>query len=404
MGKRGGPLSGVRILDLTTLYPGPLATMFLGDLGAEVIHIENPRSPDLIHSLPPFVGQESAVYLALNRSKRTLALDLKEADGRSVFFDLVKTADLVVEQFRPGVLDRIGIGYGEAVSYNPGIIYVSITGFGQEGPYALRAGHDINYLSWAGLLSQIKSGERPVLPAFQIADVAGGSYMTVIACLTALRHREKTGKGQRVDVSMVDGILPLLTLQLAQQWGQEKDSTAVNLFTGEFPFYGLYQCKDGKYVALGALEPKFWMGFCRAVQREEWVPANFATGEEGQKVLKEIRSLFQEKTRDEWTRFAETHDICLSPVHEMEELEGDPHLRAREMIIETELKGGARLKGLGIPLKFSLSRPDPPEPAHRMGEDSLEILKELGYPDDRIRMLLEKGVVHWERGDSSEHE
>ncbi|MBN1104663.1 MAG: CoA transferase [Deltaproteobacteria bacterium] len=394
MEKRRGPLGGIRVIDLTTLYPGPLATMLLGDLGAEVIRIEHPRNPDLIHYLPPFMGEESTSYLALNRSKKSLGLDLKEPAGRSVFFDLVKTADILVEQFRPGVMERMGLAHREAAVHNPRIIYVSLTGFGQAGPYAQRAGHDINYISWAGLLSRNKAGDRPVLPDFQMADVAGGSYMTVIACLASLWHREKTGTGQHVDVSMVDGVLPLLTLQLSQHWGQSRQSKGVDLLSGDFPCYGLYACSDGKYVALGALEPKFWMNFCRAVDREEWISGHLAAGEEGKRVRREVVSLFMERTRDEWMRLAEAHDICLSPVHGTEDLEEDPHLKAREMILELKQEGGSRLRGLGIPIKFSLSKPDAPDPAPAVGEDSVEILKGMGYPPDRIQGLVDKGTLH----------
>src|SRR5512136_1340763 len=186
MGKRKGPLKGIRILDLTQLYPGPLATMMLADLGAEVVRLDHPSRLDLLHYLPPFIGKESAAYLTLNRSKRSLALDTGKEEGRQVFFDLVGTADVVVEQFRPGVLDKIGIGYGQAVPFNPRIIYVSITGFGQDGPYKQKAGHDINYISLAGLLSQVKKRDEMVLPGFQTADVVGGAYMTIIACMAGL--------------------------------------------------------------------------------------------------------------------------------------------------------------------------------------------------------------------------
>ena len=393
MANRRGPLSGIRILDLTSLYPGPLATMLLGDLGAEVIRIEHPRRPDMIHMVPPFLGQESTAYLSLNRSKRGLGLDLSEAEGRSVFFDLVATADIVVEQFRPGVLKRMGIDYERGKERNPRVIYVSLTGFGQTGPYALRAGHDINYISWGGLLSQSKIGGRPVLPAFQTADVAGGSYMAVIACLAALWHREKSGSGQMVDVSMLDGVLPLLTLQLAWFWGGAPGAAPVNVVDGTFPCYGLYRCADGKHVALGALEPKFWINFCRAVGKEDWISGNFATGEEGERVRQEVESLFLERTRDEWMKLAEAHDICLSPVQDLEELPGDPHLRARDMILDMEQKGDGRLRMLGIPLKFSESNPGPPDPAPAVGEDSVEILKSAGYSQERIQGLIEKGVV-----------
>ena len=310
MSKRKGPLSGIRLLDLTQLYPGPLATMMLADLGADVVRIEHPSRLDILHLLPPFVGKESAAYLSLNRSKRSLGLDTGKKEGQRVFFDLVRTADVVVEQFRPGVLDKIGIGYEQAVPFNPRIIYVSITGFGQDGPYRKKAGHDINYMALAGLLSQVKKGGEMVLPGFQTADVVGGGYMSVIACMAALWNRERTGKGQSVDVSMMDGILPMLSLQLAQYWGSPGADETVNLFDGTFPFYGVYECADGKSVSLGALEQKFWTGFCQMAGKPEWLPLQFSMGDEKRRVREEIAALFKTKSRDEWLRLAEIHDIC----------------------------------------------------------------------------------------------
>jgi alpha-methylacyl-CoA racemase len=393
MGKRKGPLRGIRILDLTQLYPGPLATMMLADMGAEVVRLEHPSRPDNVHHLPPFIGKESAAYLTLNRSKRSLALDTAREEGRTVFFDLVRTADVVVEQFRPGVLDKIGIGYDQAVPFNPRIIYVSITGFGQDGPYRQKAGHDINYISLAGLLSQVKKGEEMVLPGFQTADVVGGGYMSVIACMAALWHREKTGKGQRVDVSMTDSVMPMITLQLAQYWGSQGDNEIMNPFEGSFPFYGVYECADGKPVSLGALEQKFWAGFCQMADKPEWLSLQFSMGEERRKVREEVAGLFRTKPRDEWLKLAEVHDICLSSIHELGDLETDPQLQAREMIIETEHEEGLKLKGIGIPIKFSDSKPDKPEPAPNVGQDSIEILKELGYSQERIEELIGKEIV-----------
>jgi crotonobetainyl-CoA:carnitine CoA-transferase CaiB-like acyl-CoA transferase len=390
-------LNGIRVLDLTTLYPGPLATMMLADLGAEVIRIEHPDHPDKVHLLPPFLGKESAAYLALNRSKRSLALDIRKDAGREVFFDLVRKADVVAEQFRPGVIDVMGIGYDQAATFNPRVIYLSITGFGQDGPYRQKAAHDINYISLTGLLSQVKKDNQPVLPGFQLADVAGGSYMALIACMVALWHREKTGKGQRVDVAMADAVLPLLTLQLSQYWGSQGVGQVINPFDGSFPFYGVYECADGKPVSLGALEPKFWSNFCKMVDRPEWLPSQFATGEEGARVRGEVAALFKQKTRDEWLKLAEVHDICLSEIHELEDLERDPQLRSRQMIIETEQGGGLKLKGVGVPIKFSDSQPDKPEPAPMIGEDSIEILKEMGYSRERIEELLAKGIVFAQR-------
>jgi len=393
MGKRKGPLSGIRILDLTQLYPGPLATMMLADMGADVVRLEHPSRPDNVHLLPPFIGKESAAYLTLNRSKRSLALDTGNEEGRKVFFDLVKTADVVMEQFRPGVLNKIGIGYDQAIRFNPRIIYVSITGFGQDGPYRQKAGHDINYISLAGLLSHVKKGDEMVLPGFQTADVVGGGYMSVIACMAALWHREKTGKGQRVDVSMTDSILPMLTLQLAQYWGSQESDEVMNPFDGSFPFYGVYECAGGKHVSLGALEQKFWSGFCQMAGKPEWLPLQFATGDEKRKVREEIAGFFKTKSRDEWLKLAEVHDVCLSSIHEMEDLEKDPQLQARQMIIETEHESGLKLKGVGIPIKFSESKPHAPEPAPAVGQHSIEILKEAGYSQERIEEMLEKGIV-----------
>jgi len=393
MGKRKGPLTGIRILDLTQLYPGPLATMMLADMGADVVRLEHPSRPDNIHILPPFIGEESAAYLTLNRSKRSLALDTGNEEGRKVFFDLVRTADVVMEQFRPGVLDKIGIGYEKAVQFNPRIIYVSITGFGQEGPYRQKAGHDINYISLAGLLSHVKKRDEMVLPGFQTADVVGGGYMSVIGCMAALWHRQITGKGQRVDVSMTDCIMPMLTLQLAQYWGRQENDEIMNPFDDSFPFYGVYECADGKSVSLGALEQKFWAGFCQMAGKPEWLGLQFPTGDEKRKVREEVARLFRSKSRDEWLKLAEVHDVCLSSIHEMEDLEKDPQLQARRMIIETEHENGLKLKGVGIPIKFSESKPNAPEPAPSVGQHSIEILKEIGYSHERIEELLGKGIV-----------
>ncbi|MFQ5629536.1 MAG: CaiB/BaiF CoA transferase family protein, partial [bacterium] len=213
-----GPLTGIRILDLTRLYPGPLGAMLMADMGADVIKIEDINSPDYMRTFPPFVGENSAGYLAVNRSKRSLAIDLRAVQGKKIFFDLVKTADIVVESFRPNRLKKMGLDYEKARTASEKIIYVSVTGYGQDGPYAQKAGHDLNYLGYAGILALTGGKDSgPVIPGVQMADVAGGAYMTVIACLSALwaRERSPTRRGQHVDVSMLDSILPLMTLQWA---------------------------------------------------------------------------------------------------------------------------------------------------------------------------------------------
>ena len=206
------PLTGIKILDLSRLLPGPLATQMLADMGAEIIKIEDLNSPDYIRFFPPFVDDDSALYLSLNRNKRSIALNLKSQEGKELFFALVKSADVVVEQFRPGVLEKMGMGYSQAKAINPKIIYVSITGFGQTGPYAQKAGHDLNYIAMSGLLANIGTKERPVIPGVQIADVSG-SYAAVSGCLAALLQRSKTGEGQHVDISMTESAMPFATLR-----------------------------------------------------------------------------------------------------------------------------------------------------------------------------------------------
>ncbi|RMH85137.1 MAG: CoA transferase [Calditrichaeota bacterium] len=392
---RPAPLNGVRILDLTRLYPGPLATMMLAEMGADVIKIEDVITPDYMRSFPPFVGSESAGYLAVNRSKRSLAVKLNEAGGQEIFFRLVKTADIVVEQFRPGVLEKIGIHYEEAIKTNPDIIYVSLTGYGQKGPYARRAGHDLNYLGYAGILGiTAAEGHGPVIPGVQLADVAGGAYMTVIACLSALWARERTGQGQRVDVSMLDGILPLMTLQLAHYW-----ATGLNLPGWELPLsgglacYGVYECADGKYVALAALEPKFWQQFCEIVGKPQWVERLYDQGEAARELKAELGELFRTRTREEWLQLVGELDVCLTPVLDITEVEQDAHLQARGMFVEYEHPAAGAVKGIGLPLKFSATPPRPPRPAPPLGKHTLEILAELGYSSREIENLIEKEIV-----------
>ena len=277
-----GPLDNIRILDLTRLYPGPLGTMMLADMGAEVIKIEDINNPDYMRYYPPYLLSESAGFLAVNRSKRSFAVNLGTKKGVKLFYSLLKTADIVVEQFRPGIIDKMGLGYKNARKIKKDIIYVSVTGYGQNGPYAMQAGHDINYIGYSGILSSTGTKETgPVIPGAQIADVAGGAYMTIIACLSALWAREKTGRGQQVDVSMLDAILPLMTLQMAhyQAAGILPDPGQAAL-SGGLVCYGTYRCADGKYIALGILEEKFWKNFCKMLDRQEWQGKQFALGEE----------------------------------------------------------------------------------------------------------------------------
>ncbi len=392
---QNGPLQGIRILDLTRLYPGPLGTMMLADMGADVIKVEDMNSPDYMRFYPPYIESESAGFIAVNRSKRSLAINLKSAGGVGIFFDLLKTADIVIEQFRPGVLDELGIGYAAAGKIKPDIIYVSITGYGQDGPYAAVAAHDINFIGYAGILSATGSRETgPVLPAPQLGDVAGGAYMSIIACLSALWAREKTGRGQQVDVSMLDCLLPLMTLQMAHY-----QATKLTMAPGELPLsgglacYGTYPCADGKYVALGILEAKFWKIFCDMAGRPEWVDRHMVMGAEAESLRKEITALFRTKTRGEWIARAKDLDVCLTPVLDISEVETDPQLKARQMVYEQTHPVCGTIKGIGVPLKFSATKAAPAGPAPSLGEDTRSILEEIGYSKEEIEALREEGII-----------
>ncbi len=386
------PLEGIKILDLSRLLPGPLATQMLADMGAEVIKIEDVNSPDYIRFFPPMVGDDSALYLSLNRNKRSIAINFKSLEGKEIFFALVKAADAVIEQYRPGILDKIGIGYEQAKKVNPKIIYVSVTGYGQTGPYSQKAGHDLNYIALSGVLANIGTKEKPVIPGVQIADVSG-SYAAVNGCLAALLYREKTGEGQHVDISMTDSAMPFATLIHAQAWAENKNVERENFqLSGALANYNVYETADGKFVALGALEPKFWICFCDAVQKPEWKNKIIAPEEEITKVKEEVTLLFKSKTRAEWEQFAEQHDVCLSPVLENSELAQNENLIHRRMVVEAEA-GNKKLNTIGAAIKFMGSETTRPQPAPKLGKDTDAVLRELGFSTETIAGFRKKGTI-----------
>jgi len=394
-GKAGGPLTGIRVLDFTRLYPGPLGTMLLGDMGAEVIKIEDPARPDYVRNFPPFIESEAAAYLCVNRSKKSLALGCRSEAGRKVFMDLVQTADLVVEQFRPGVLDRMGLGYAAAAGRNPRIIYVSLTGYGQQGPYAGHAGHDLNYIGYAGILGLTVGGDgQPAIPGPQMADVAGGAYMLVIACLSALLARDRSGRGQQVDLAMLDGVLPLMTLQLAQYWAAPEALKDQRLpLSGGLASYHTYRCADGKFAALAALEPKFWEAFCDWVEKPVWKERIYDTGEAAATLKKELAALFETRSRDEWVRDADGSDFCLTPVWGLDEVEEDPHLKQREMFITQSHPRCGKIKSVGVPLKFKGTPAAPQNPPPVLGQNTTAILRGLGYLPEEIKRLEHDKII-----------
>jgi len=391
---QGGPLKGLKILDFTRLLPGPLATMLLADMGAEVIKIEAPKFYDYTRDFPPHKGGESAGYLAFNRSKRSLSLDYATPEGKAIILDMVKNADIVMEQFRPGVMAKMGLGYEDLKKINPKIIYVSITGYGQTGPYAHLAGHDLNYITLAGLLSGNKN-EAPQVPLVQIADIAGGSYMAVIACLSAVYSLQQTGKGQFVDVSMMDGVMPLAVNAKAFQWMTEENIQRDEAFlSGGLVNYGIYPTKDNRYVALGTLEAKFWDKFCEIVNKPDWKNRIIAKDTRELTHFKdELSTLFKTQTATYWSELGLKHDLLLNTVYEQDEVDKDPQVIAREMVVELEHPTAGKVKSIGVPLKFSETQAKPSWAPPLLGEDTLSILREAGLSEDTIQELAKKGVL-----------
>jgi crotonobetainyl-CoA:carnitine CoA-transferase CaiB-like acyl-CoA transferase len=392
---QSGPLQGIRIMDLTRLYPGPLATMMMGDMGAEIIKIEDTSAPDYMRYYPPYIGDESAGFLAVNRSKRSLALNLKTDAGRDIFYKLLSNTDIVVEPFRPGLMDKMELGYSRACEINRTIIYVSLTGYGQSGPYTRDAGHDINFIGYSGILAATGTAQTgPVIPGPQLGDIAGGAYMTVIACLAALQARKTTGCGQQVDVSMLDGLMPLMTLQMAHYFATGCAFTPADApLSGGLACYGVYRCSDGKNVALGILEEKFWKKFCEMVDRPDWISQFLVREEEARKLRSELSALFLTRSRDDWANQAAKEDICLTPVLTVDELEHNPQLQARNMICKEEHPVCGTLKSIGPPIKFSRTPAIPSGCAPELGRDTAAILTEIGYQPDEIDHLRKEGIV-----------
>lgn len=299
-----GPLAGVKIIDFTRLLPGPLATMFLADMGADVIKIEDPDNPDYVRDFEPRINGMSMFYLSLNRSKRSMAVNYLSPEGKQIIHELVRSADVIVEQYRPGVMKEMGFGYEELSAINPKLIYVSVTGYGQNSPMAMAAGHDLNYIAVGGALGITGSEDGELtIPSFQLADIAGGSYMAMNAILAALYQRERTGRGEWVDVAMTDAVAPFTALQFAYYQGtKEIPAPAKFELSGALANYNVYKCADEKFVALGSLEPKFWNKFCAKAGRHDWTE-RFLNPAEIASVKQEVKEFFLSKKQQEWLIF-----------------------------------------------------------------------------------------------------
>jgi alpha-methylacyl-CoA racemase len=392
------PLAGVRVLDLSRLLPGPFCTLLLADFGADVVKVEDTGAGDYARWGPPRyesadASSASATFLALNRNKRSIRVDLKHSDGKAVLRRLARDADVLVESFRPGVLDRLGVGYRTLRAENPGLVYCAITGYGQDGPNRDRSGHDMNYLGLGGLLGLTgEVGGPPVQSAGQIADIGGGSLMAAVGILVALRERERTGDGQLVDCSMFDGAFSWLALVAAAALAGVAPARGLLPLAGGLTCYRPYACADG-YVTLGALEPKFWQAFCRGVGREDLVDHGFDPP--GSEAHAALVAIFAGRTREQWRAFAGEHDCCLEPVLELDEVLASEQVAARELVVELAQPGIERpVRTVGAPIKLSATPADPSRaPAPGLGEHTGQVLAEAGYAPEEIAALHASGAV-----------
>jgi crotonobetainyl-CoA:carnitine CoA-transferase CaiB-like acyl-CoA transferase len=390
-----GALHGVKVLDLTRLLPGNFCTLLLADYGADVLKIEDTDRGDYGRWHPPRVRDQSAYFLGLNRNKKSMKLNLKTDDGRGIFMQLARKRDVILEGFRPGVVDRLGVGYDAVRKVNPEIIYCSISGFGQDGPYRDKVGHDINYIGIGGILGI--TGQRdgpPIIPGSQIADIGGGGMMAAIGILMALVHRQKTGKGQYIDVSMLDGVVSWLSMFASKYFVDgEIPEPGGMMLNGRFPCYRVYKTKDDKYITLGALEEKFWNNLYQALEREDLIPHQFATGSKRDEVVSQLEEIFLTKTRNEWMEYLEGLEICHGPVNDFQETFSDPQVLHREMVLEVDHPTEGRVKQVGFPIKFSETPGRVRLPSPGYGEHTREVLHELGYTEAKINTLEKSGVI-----------
>jgi alpha-methylacyl-CoA racemase len=410
------PLQGIRVLDLSRLLPGGFCSLLLADFGAEVLKVEDTGMGDYIRWSPPYYegaheSARSALFLSLNRNKRSIRLDLKNEQGREALLRLVREYDVVLESFRPGVLDRLGVGYERMREENLGLVYCAISGYGQDGPKRDASGHDMNYLGLIGLLGL--TGERggaPVQAAGQIADLGGGALMAAFGILAALRERDGagpdsdssgSGEGQLVDVSMADGALSWLAMVAASYFADDAVPHRGELpLAGSLVCYRPYECADG-WVTLGALEPKFWQGFCRGVEREDLIAAQFERP--GSAAHEQVKEIFMARTRDQWEAFARENDCCLEPVLELDEALSSELVAAREMVVELDQPGAERpVRQLGLPVKLGRTPGDHARlPGPALGEHTEEVLLAAGYSPGEVAELLSAGAA---AGPAGEHQ
>lgn len=387
-------LKGVRVLDLTRLLPGPFCTMIMADFGAEVIKVEEPGKGDYVRELPPLLSGVGTRHLVVNRGKKSLTLNLKAPEGKKIFRNLTSQTDIILEGFRPGVMERLGLGYETLKKENSRLIYCAITGYGQDGPFREQAGHDINYISTAGVMANIGlSGGPPVIPGVQVADL-GGAMMALAGILMALFGRERTGEGQMVDISMTDAAF-LLGLDAASQYAMLRKIPlrGGERLTGGDACYQVYRTKDERFISVGALEKKFWVNLCRALKREDLIDELHAPANRQKELIQIFQEIFATRTLAEWIEVLEPADACCAPVLTMEETFRHPQLQSRKMILNVEHSSLGMIQQPGIPIKISDTPGEISPYAPALGEHTAEILTSLGYHPQAIEDLHNRGIV-----------
>lgn len=390
-------LDGIKVLDLSRLAPGPHCSMLLADFGADVTLVEAVPGSSAKLGGGGLRRSESAdraaAYNALGRGKKSIALNLKDEAARNIFYEMVKSADVVIEGFRPGVVKRLGVDYATLAKINPRVICCSVSGFGQTGPYSNLVGHDINYISVGGALGVTgRPGQPPSIPVNLVADFAGGGLTAAFAICLAIIARERTGRGQDIDIGMSDGVLSLMTSAFT---GYFSNGTPIRpgemLLNGAAPFYNTYLCSDGRWFSIGSIEGHFWEALCKVIEVEDLLPKQFAQ-DEWPAMIERFKGIFKQKTADEWMAIMSQHDICAAPVLEMENVVTNEHNLARGMVIEVDSPIG-KVKQIGVGPKLSDTPGKPKFSSPLIGQHTDEVLKGLGYDDGKIAALKDAGTV-----------
>lgn len=388
-------LAGLKILDLTRLLPGAFCSQILADHGAEVVKIEQPGEGDYNRAFEPLNKEESGSFLLLNRNKKSVTLNLKSAEGKEIFLKLVDQADVVIEGFRPGVMQRLGLDYAALSARNPKLIMCAISGFGQDGPYRLVSGHDLNYMGFAGALQLYGTRETgPSVPGLATADMGGGSLMAAIGILMAVVARQTTGRGQFIDISMMDGAFAWLSYYAADWLFAKKEPYGgENPFLGGAACYNVFRCQDDKFLTLGVIEPHFWDRFCDVACRPDLKDRQWPEEEGRQALFDEVQAIILTDSRDSWVKRLIDADVPAGPVNSMEEAFADPQIRHRQMVLEVDHPVEGRIPQLGFPVKLSDTpgRIDAPPPL--LGQHNAEMLARIGYSEADVERLKAEGAM-----------